>query len=463
MPSRGAERFRVSEGEEARLTPEGPTAARIESGGYLPLRVRTDDQFRLRPAFPGTAVVLGEETFETVEEVEQADGVVYLLRAWPDGEVQRDRVAYGPRLVRAAQAERERARARERLRPWRWILYPLVGLLPEEEQERAADRLGLYAVTATLVSGLCEGLAFLVVLGVASWTGESGRRFGIFLAAPLTLFFVLPGLGRAFAAAAFRETGGSWPVILGFDVARALGRTLDRHDATLVPMTRDAFWQRLTLPDRVERETDGSLVYTGTLPHLSWRGARRLEADGRHWLATVLPPALHRGRLLYTYRVALLGEPAAPGEPAPQGPASTAYAEDVLAGVRREWDDLLTGFAWLVSMLGAAVQKRACDRRGGPSVLRRATVVTAATSIGLGLYLLHFLPGPPGDPLSPFVGLVGLLLVGDGAFRLRVSSQGAYAPSLLRLVLPGDSLRPERLAFHAHQDAERDALQAFAR
>ena len=35
---------RVAEGEEARLTPEGPTAAQIVSQGYLPLRVRTEDQ-----------------------------------------------------------------------------------------------------------------------------------------------------------------------------------------------------------------------------------------------------------------------------------------------------------------------------------------------------------------------------------------------------------------------------------
>jgi hypothetical protein len=161
MPPRGADRFRVAEGEEVRPTPEGPTAARIVSRGYLPLRVRTE------------------------------------------GEVQRDRVAYGPRLVRAAQVERERARTRERLRPLRWLLYPALGLLPEEQQDRACDRLGLYAVTATLVSGLVESLAFLGALWLAS------------RAAVLLLAFVLPGLGRAFSAVAFRETAGSWPVILG--------------------------------------------------------------------------------------------------------------------------------------------------------------------------------------------------------------------------------------------------------
>ena len=79
--------------------------------------------------------------------------VVYRLRAWPESEVIRDRVVYGPAFVEAAEADRERARFRDRARPWRFLLYPVVGLLPEEEQGRFCDRLGLYAVTATLVSG----------------------------------------------------------------------------------------------------------------------------------------------------------------------------------------------------------------------------------------------------------------------------------------------------------------------
>jgi len=462
MPPRRADRFVVAEGEEARLTPEGPTAAHIVSRGYLPLRVRTEDRYRLRAAFPGTAVVLGESTFEVVEEVEQAESVVYRLAPWPEGEVQRDRVVYGPRLVRAAQAEREHARTRERLRPVRWLLYPIVGMLPEEQQDRACDRLGLYAVTATFVSGLVESLAFLLVLGLASHTSDEGRRATLLLSTPLLLAFVLPGFSRAFSAVAFRETGGSWPVILGFEIARALGRAVDRHDATLVPLTRASFWERLALPDRIEREADGSLLYASTLPHLTWQGGRRLEAGGHHWLPALLPPILHRGRLLHQYRVARLGDPVPPGEPEPEAPSPTAYSDEVLAGMQREWDDLRVGFDWLVSLLATTLQKRACDRRGGQPAIRRWTVITAATSIVLGLYLLSFLPrGPAADPLAPVAGLLGLLLIADGGYRWHRSSRGEYAPSLLRVVLPSDSLRPERLAFHAHRDAERDALRRW--
>ena len=454
----------MAEGEEARLTPEGPSAAQIVSQGYLPLRVRIEDAYHVRPAFPGTAVMLGESTFEVIEEVEQGESVVYRLQPWPMGEVVRSRVAYGPRLVRAAQAERERARTRRRLRPYRALLYPIVGLLPEDQQERLADRLGLYSVTASLVSGLCEALACPVALWLASRTSDPGRRAQLLLSTPILLALVLPGFVRAFNAAAFRETGGSWPVILAFEIARLFGRTFDRQDATLVPLTREAFWQRLALPDRIEREAEGSLLYTSTLPHLTWRGARRLLASGHHWLATILPPALHRGRLLYAYRLTRLGEALPAGAPEPAGPSPAAYGDEVLAEIQREWDDLRVGFAWLVSLLSETLQKRACDRWGGPPALKRWTTITAFGSIVLALYLLSFLPGgPPGDPLAPFVALASLLLLGDGAYRLFRSSRGRFAPSVLRFVLLGDSLRPERLAFHAHRDAEREARKEHTR
>ena len=462
MPARGTDLWRVAPGEEARLTPEGPTAAEIVSQGFLPLRVRTEHQFRLRAAFPGTAVVLGETNFEVVEETEAGDTVVYRLAAWPEGEAIRDRVVYGPRLVRAAEAERQRARVRERLRPFRWLLYPLVGLLPEDEQERFSDRLGLYAVTATLVSGLCEAFSLLAALYVVVGSGDTGRRTVAVLAAPLLLTVAVPGLGRAFGALAFRESQGSWPVVLLFEIARSLGQTL-HHDATLVPLTRDAFWERLALPDKVEREAEGSLLFTTTLPHLTWR-ARRLQAGSHYWLTTVLPPALHRGRLLYAYRLTRLGDPPEVGQAEPAGPTPTAYAEEVLAEIRREWDDLMTGFGWLVSCLPSRLQQRACDRHGGPNAIKRWTVGSAVVSMVLAAYLLYFLRGnPPGDPLAPFVLVGSLLLLGDGAYRLYRVSQNEYAPSLLRFVLPGDSLRPERLAFHAHRDAEHEALRAYGR
>jgi hypothetical protein len=176
------------------------------------------------------------------------------------------------------------------------------------------------------------------------------------------------------------------------------------------------------------------------------------------------PPVLDRGRLVYAYRLepcrpVPLADAPAPGEPPPSPPPATAYAEEVLENVLREWDDLHGGFAWLTCMLSSEVQARAFAHRGGPEAARRATTATAVACGILGLYLLSFLPGgPAADPLAPLVGGLSAALVVDAARRIRATRQGRYAPSLFRWLLPSDSLRPERAAYHAHRDAERAAL-----
>lgn len=451
-------RWWVGGGEEARLTPGAAAAAEVWSRGFLPLRVRSEGSFRLRPAFPGTAVVLGDATYEALSETElPEDGlVVYRLRRWPEGEVIRDRVVYGPPFVRAAEAERVRARVRARVRPWRMLLYPLVGLLPEEGQEHACDRLGLYAVTATLVSGLLEAALVLAVPVLLGRDGAAGAIGAVTTAAGFALL-ALPGLGRAFGAVFLRETGGSAPVVLALEALRAFGALTARRDRSFVPVTRSAFWERLGLPDAVDARPDGTLVFRGLLPHLTWGGGRRLSVGRDFWSVAPQPPALDRGRLVYSYRLEPLGEePLSP-------PPPDAYAEEVLAQVRREWDALNEGFAWLTCMLPADVQERAFDHRGGPSAARRPTIVSAVAGALLGLYLLSFLPGPPGDPLAPFVGGLAIGLVIDAALRIRATRQGRYAPSFFRFLLPSDSLRPERLAWHAHRDAERTALAPTGR
>jgi hypothetical protein len=454
----------VGDGEEARLTPGAAAAAEVWSRGVLPLRVRSHGSYRIRPAFPGTAVVLGERTYEVRSETRlPEDGlVVYRLSEWPEGELIRDRVVYGAEFVRAAEAERERASVRASARPWRFLLYPLVGMLPEEEQERLCDRLGLYAVTATLVSGLLESLGVLVALSLFARSGDTGRSILALTALPGLVLLVLPGLGRAFGAVLLRETAGSAPVALGRDFLRALGALRRRHDRNVVPLTRAAFWERLSHADEVEPLPDGTFVFRSLLPHLTWGGARRLVVGQDFWSVTPERTVLHQGRLAYTYRVEPLGEPRSPGQPAVVPPADS-YAEEVLAEVRREWDALNEGFAWLTCLLSADVQARAFDHRGGARAARRPTLVTAAAMALLGLYVLSFLPGPPGDPLGPFLGALAAGLVLDAAWRFRQARLGRYAPSLFRFLLPSDALRPERLAWHAHRDAERGALAPTGR
>ncbi len=453
-------RWRLGDGEEARLTPGTAYAAEIRSRGPLPLRARREALHHARPAFPGTAVVLGEATYEVVveEETPGGGGFVYRLRAWTDGEVPRGRVVYEPALAQAVGSERQRARTRARVRPWRFVLYPLVGLLPEEQQEWLCDRLGLYAVTATLVSGLAESAAVLALLVAIGRGPDTGRSIALLLAAPVLILLVLPGLGRAFGAALLRETAGSPVVLGGLSALRALGLSLSqRPPAGFVRLTRRTFWARLRQPDELRPCADGTVVLHGQLPHLGWDEGRRLEAGADYWQVEPLPPLCEAGRIVYAYRLVPLGDRSSDAGPSP--PEATAYAVEVLGGVRCEWDAFNSGFAWFTSLLAADVQARAFDHRGGPRAVRFVTLATAAASALVAVYLLSFLPGPAGDPLAPFVAVAGVVLLLDAGLRARATWAGRYAPSLLRGLLPSNLLRPERDAYQAHRDAERDALE----
>lgn len=432
-----------------------PEGGEVRSRGFLPLRVRTEGIPYRRPAFCGTALVLDERTYEVVGETETGAGVVYALRPWPEGEVVRDRVLYGPRLVRAARIGRERAAVRERMRPYRFLLYPLVGLLPEDEQERLADRLGLYSVTATMASGLAEALLPFLAVWLIARSTDPGLRLVVALLTPAIWLICLAGFSRAFAAWAFHETSGSYLAEAGFAAMKALGRTAARSDATLVPLTRPAFWARLEAPDKVTPDRDGALVFRGLLPHLTWHTGHHVLADGGYWLVEALPPALERGRLVYRYRLTSAAAEADPTGSA-QAPASDAYAAEVWAGIRREWDDLLGGFSWLASLLPLAVQQRAFADRGGPAVARQPTVVTALAGFAFAAFVL-VQPRVAGDPVGPWLRLVAVLLLVDGVVRIAQTARGAYAPSLFRFALPSDALRPERIPYQAHRDAERKA------
>ncbi|HEV8253212.1 MAG TPA: hypothetical protein VGQ78_00535, partial [Vicinamibacteria bacterium] len=81
--------WRIDDGEEARLTPEGPTAAAIVSRGVLPLRVRDEGAAYRRAPFPGSAVLLGEDCFEVVGEEIGDGGATYRLEPWPADHVRR--------------------------------------------------------------------------------------------------------------------------------------------------------------------------------------------------------------------------------------------------------------------------------------------------------------------------------------------------------------------------------------
>jgi len=448
----GTRAFRVAAGEEAMVGSEPHGHGEVRSRGFLPLRVRTEGLPYRRPAFCGTALVLGERSYEVMRETETEVGVVYSLRPWPEGEVVRDRVIYGPRLVRAAQEDRERAAMRERVRPYRFVLYPLVGFLPEEEQERLAWRLGLYTVKATFLSGVVEFLLPFLAVWLITRSADEGLRLVVTLLIPAIWMIAVAGFSRAFAAVAFHETNGSYLVEVAFAAMKTLGHAA-RRDSTLVPLSRQAFWTRLDAPDRIAPDADGSLVVRGLLPHLTWHTGHHVHAHDDFWLVEALPPGLSRGRLVYSYRLcAAANDPALPRQP----PAGDAYAGEVWALIRREWDDLFVGFAWLASLLSPAVQHRAFSERGGPAGARRSIWITSLAGWAFAAVVL-IQPAQEGDPIGPWLRLLAVLLLVDGAVRIGRALHGAYAPSLFRWVLPSDCLRPERIAYQAHREAERRA------
>jgi hypothetical protein len=54
------------------------------------------------------------------------------------------------------------------------------------------------------------------------------------------------------------------------------------------------------------------------------------------------------------------------------------------------------------------------------------------------------------------MGILALSLLVDAARRAHAARRGRYAPSLFRFLVPSNLLRPQRAAYHAHRDAERD-------
>ncbi len=456
-PPEGGVRFRVDDGEEARLTPLGPTSAVIESRGSLPLRPRSVAVgVHHRPEFPGSCVQVGVARYEVVEEQALESGVRYLLQAWPDELVIRDVVTYGPRLVRAAQQERLRAVDRERASRWSFLLAPLVGLLPEQRQLLACDRLGLDPGSSMIAGiGLELCLAALIAISLPGGRAPMG---------PLLLvgsLIVAPALYRLLGALLFREVSGNLflgAALAALDSAEGSGA---RADATVLPLTREAFWTRLSRPDRIERRPDGSLMVRSLLPHLSWvdsavgramGAAPALRVGGDHWHVAPLPSVIEQGRLVYSYELRPYREPEMRSDlEDPPPPDPRQYQSEVLEQVAREWDDVFAAAPWLVSLLPRAVQERAYRGRSGPASAQRWTLNGAFATLALALW---FLLGK-----GPLAHATGLVCAFDGVRRCWLALRGDYAPSWIGPALSG-YLRPERVAYQAHLAAERQALLA---
>jgi len=441
--SRERTRWRIDHGEEARLTPEGPYAARIESLGGLPLRPRSEaGGVHHRPEFPGTCVVLGGRRYEVVAEEALEIGAAYGLAPWRPQHVLRDVVEYGPRLVRAAQRARQLAEERERAARRASWLQPLIGLLPETEQRVRCDRLGLDPVTATVGGAALEIVVALALLLTFPALGM-----------PALLVF-LSAIPRAIGALALGEIaggvlGGAYTALRGLSAASA-----ERADPNVLPLTREAFWQRIEAPDRQRRQPDATLLVESLLPHLSWGAAAgtgappSVRAGGDYWRVQALDPRVERGRLVHAYALWPLEQQVVEGY-MPTPPEPHHYRDEVLAEVEREWGDIFGVAPFLPCLLPRAAQERAYRRRGGPAAARAWSLWTALATGGLAVW---FATGSGIFNLAT----AAILLLDAGQRALRAAA-GDFAPSLFG-GLVSDYLRPEREAYLAHLGAERDAL-----
>ncbi len=437
--------LRIAPGEELRLTPEGPTAAVILSRAPLPLRTHAEGRPPLRATFPGTAVAIGAETFEVIEARSGKDGMQYRLERWPEDQIERDRVVYDAAFIGSVQRLRELLAAQQRARAFGWALYPLIGLLPEELQARFCERFGLEAPRATIAGGVFEAvacLALVVLLGIVAPSVAS-----LMVVLMICLAFIAPAIGRAIAAMLLGEVSGTWPLLFLVGLVgevrqeRALASWLSRAD----------FLRLAAKPDAITDASEpGAYVVTSPLPHVTWEPTARFEFEGEEWHAQAFAPRLEGDALVFSYGLAPSGVPTGTSPDEQRRRAASLYRDTSEAHLRRHWAELGESLPWVVALFPREDQRRAVAAGTETAVLRRGAILSSAC-FEIPAAILLLLPGTGHDWLMI---IVGLLLAGEAAWRIREARAGRPAPALVgRLLAPIFS--PVSRALREHREALR--------
>lgn len=444
----------VAPGEMARLMPEGEYAAEIFSAGDLPLRLPTGRSGNhMHPAFPGSPVLLGEQTFEVVHaETISGGSLRYGLNPWNEDLIYRRRITYGHAWLSPILAWRQRLARREAVRPWSWLLYPLVGNLPEDLQIAACWQLNLHPRLASISGALLEGFFYLLVYGQIR--GTMGQYAALFFL-PLFVLFLVPVMFRLFWGVLFGEISGAMPLNALYEAGQDLvpfARSLSDGPR---PLSRRQFWRECQRPDIVENHPGGGVLVLSALPHLSWQERKRHRQGHTEYVVTTLDPQVDGQRIWFAYQATPLQNKVY-GDRVEQDPLSpTAYIDELKAEVDLLWEKSRKFFPGLVSLLPAEVQTRALGSdgpRGIRSAALRTAMLTLVVGCGMGFGLPVWLPA-----WELALVLLALPFWLEGSFRLLQTFRGKFAPSLLGFLI-SDRMAAEHLPFEKHYRAAEAAL-----
>ncbi len=232
----------------------------------------------------GSAVMWEGAGFEVVERTPWRRGARWTLVPWTGEDVMRVVLPLdGATVEAAARAARTAARG-AKLRPWFWLLSPVLGFASASLQRRWRDDLGFPATTATWLSAIFEfvlGGLCIMELMVAS---QAGVRIFSWIPRPL-IFCGLPlcleGIVRMKMVASDSEPIGSFFGLIGSVFDRSRKPTPESTDAPSVQTWDDAKGV-LGLVSTIHRRDwgkPGLLSYRGDLFALD-----STERMGESWL-----------------------------------------------------------------------------------------------------------------------------------------------------------------------------------
>ena len=240
-----------------------------EGNGLVVLSENLDLGWRARVGgTPGSAVTWQGSGFEVVDREPWRRGARWRLQPWTGGDVMRVVLPLDEAAIdTAAQAARTAALS-ARIRPWLWLLSPILGFAPAAWQRRWRNTWGYPATTATWLSAILE----LVVgaAGVIETISAMGAGVSIFPWIPrpivlLGLVFFVESLIRLAQVAADSEPVGS---IFGL-VAAVFERPSPRVEELLPAPSVEAF-----------DESAGTLELVSPIQRRDWEGPGQLPYRG---------------------------------------------------------------------------------------------------------------------------------------------------------------------------------------